>query len=101
MGIRGCLANFFSDRTNTRIAALPKTIRHITVGEFHGNCSPPKSRPSRSMRVTPRMERLPAQSTALIPSITVVLGLCTSRNNIRTMNVVPQIATNIDQCNSS
>jgi hypothetical protein len=57
----------------------PKTMRQMTRGEFQGNVSPPKSRPSRSIRTRPRMDIPPNQSTAFRPSRILVRGLCTSR----------------------
>ena len=74
-GMSGYLANFFSLSTKNKIATLPKTIRQMTVGLFHGKASPPKSRPSRSIRVTPRIDKLPSQSIARMPSRKVVFGL--------------------------
>lgn len=56
-----------------------------------GNVAPPNSRPRRSIRVSPRIDRLPNQSMALKPSQMGVFGLCTSRNNKRRMNVIPEI----------
>lgn len=59
-GIRGYLATFFSLKKKINMATLPKTSRQITFGELHEKVSPPKLRPSRSMSVTPRTDKLPA-----------------------------------------
>ncbi len=59
----------------------PKTIRQITLGEFQGNVSPPKSRPINVMSVTPSTVTVPNQSIAFTPSQILVFGLWTSRNN--------------------
>ena len=61
--------------------STPKTIRQTTFGEFQGNVSPPKSRPSKVMRVTPSIVTVPNQSIAFIPSHILVLGLWTSKNS--------------------
>jgi hypothetical protein len=54
---------------------IPNTIKQITFGEFHGNVSPPKSRPSNVISVTPSMVTVPNQSTAFIPSQILVFVL--------------------------
>src|ERR1700712_2489082 len=76
---------------NNREHRAPKMIRHITCGDFQANVSPPKSKPSNSMRVSPRTEMLPNQSIARNPSIIFVLGLCTSKKKKRRTNVIPQM----------
>ena len=90
-GIRGYLASLFSLKIKTPESRAPIIIRHSTCGDFHGNDAPPNSSPSRIIKVTASMERLPNQSTAFRPSTTAVFGLCTSRNMAKRMNVVPQI----------
>jgi len=88
-GIKGYLARRFSLKMkNTEIKA-PKITRQRTSGDFQGKVAPPNCNPRRIISVIPRMERLPNQSTALSPSNTGVLGLCTSRNTRRRRNVIP------------
>ena len=95
--MRGYLANFFSLQKKINMAMPPKTSRHITFGELHGKDLPPKSRPSKSISVTARIERHPAQSMAFIPSQSLVFGLCTSKKSSRSTKVVPQIAASVHQ----
>ena len=90
-GMRGYRARRFSLNTKNRDIREPKITRQITCGEFHGNVAPPNSSPSKSMRVSARIDRLPNQSMALKPSITGVLGLWTSKNISNKKNVIPQI----------
>jgi len=90
-GMSGCFASRFSLYTKNTDMTQPKIMRQITVGEFHGNAAPPKSRPRSSIKVNPRIERLPNQSIALTPSMTWVRGLCTSRNNSSSINAVPEM----------
>lgn len=66
-------------------------MRQMTVDECQENVVPPKSRPSRSMSVTPMIVRLPTQSTALMPTTNGVFGLCTSKKHKSRMNVIPVI----------
>ena len=89
--MRGWLATLNSMKTKKTAMTAPKTIRQITVGEFQGNVTPPKLSPSSSIRVRPRMNKLPSQSMAPRPSTTLVLGLCTSRNTTRSMKAVPDM----------
>lgn len=76
-------------KTKTPSIAHPETIRHITLGEFQGNNSPPKFNPSNGIERAPIMAILPNQSTALIPSIKGVRGLWTSRKSNSRMKDVP------------
>lgn len=75
----------------------PNTIKQITLGEFQGNVTPPNSRPSSTINVIPKMEKLPNQSTAFIPGIMAVFGLCTSRKSKIRMKEVKQIGTLIQK----
>jgi hypothetical protein len=90
-GMRGYLASLFSLNTKTPERRAPIIMRQSTWGETQGYVAPPNSSPSKTMRVTARIEKLPNQSTAFRPATTSVLGLCTSRNIDSRMNVVPQI----------
>lgn len=69
----------------------PTTMRTSTLGELHGKNVPPRSRPMRSIKMKPRTVRLPSQSMAFRPSMVLVLGLCTSRNMTRRINVTAQM----------
>jgi hypothetical protein len=53
--------------------------------------TPPRSRPTKTMIVELKMKKMPIQSMALMPVKIGVLGLCTSRNINRTMEVKPAI----------
>jgi hypothetical protein len=64
----GNRAYFASLNTNKGIMITPNTMRHTTVGEFHGKVSPPKLRPRRSIKVTPRMVKIPNQSSFSRPA---------------------------------
>lgn len=88
-GINGYRANLFSLKMKKADIAHPKTIKQMTLGEFQGKEVPPKFRPSKSMIVRPRMDRLPNQSIAFTPSKSLVLGLWTSRKNRRSTNATP------------
>ena len=90
-GMSGYLASRFSLNIKTPEMRAPKMMRHRTCGDFHGNVAPPNSNPSRTIKVTARIERLPNQSTAFRPSTTAVFGLCTSRKTSSRMKVAPQI----------
>jgi len=86
----GYFASFFSLKMKKKTMKHPKMIKHMTVGDFHGNVVPPKSSPRSSMTVKPRIERLPNQSTAFRPSSSAVLGLWTSKKRNNSMNVMKQ-----------
>jgi hypothetical protein len=90
-GISGYRASRFSLYMNAIDIKAPKTIRHITRGEFHGTVAPPNSRPRSSIRTKPIIERLPNQSIAFRPSIIGVFGLWTSRYIKSKMKVAPEI----------
>ena len=80
-GINGYSANLASLKIKKPIIRTPNTMRQMTFGEFQGNVSPPKSRPSNVMSVTPSMVTVPNQSIAFIPSQIWVFGLWTSKNS--------------------
>jgi hypothetical protein len=63
----------------------------ITVGLFHANSVPPKSSPSNNITISPRIVRVPNQSTALIPTTRGVRGLCTSRKKRSSRKAVPEM----------
>jgi len=86
----GYFASFFSLKMKKKVMKHPKMIKQMTVGDFQGKVVPPKSRPSSSITVRPRIERLPAQSMAFRPSKNGVLGLWTSRKRSNSMNVTKQ-----------
>lgn len=90
-GIKGYFATFFSLRKKSTDMNAPKTIRQITFGDDQGKITPPKSSPSKSISVRPRMHRLPRKSIALSPSTTFVLGLWTSRKKRSRKKVSPEI----------
>lgn len=84
-GINGYRANLLSLTTKNTLIKQPKTIKHTTFGLPQGKVVPPKFSPSSNMTTKPIIEMLPNQSTALMPSLIVVFGLCTSRKRrIRT-----------------
>lgn len=85
-GISGYRANLFSLKMKKTDITHPKIIRQMTLGESQGKEVPPKFRPSNSIIVRPRTDRLPNQSIALTPSKSLVLGLWTSRKNRRSTN---------------
>lgn len=90
-GISGYLASLFLLNMKNRDMAEPKTIRQMTMGEFQGKVAPPKSRPSRIIISRPSIEALPNQSTAFMPSVSFVLGLCTSKNSNSKRKAIPAI----------
>lgn len=89
-GIRGYLARRFSLKRKNPIITVPNTIKQMTFGLFQGNIAPPKSNPRRSSTVTARIESVPNQSTALMPSPSFVRGLCTSSKRSKRTNAIPQ-----------
>lgn len=75
----GCLASLASLNTKRIDINSPNIIRQTTCGDFQGNVIPPKSRPRRNMTARPTTDKLPNQSTAMIPATKPVPGLWTSR----------------------
>lgn len=67
IGMMGNRAYFTSLSTNNGMVMTPNTMRHKTVGEFHGKVSPPKFRPRRRSKVTPKMVAIPSQSSLFRP----------------------------------
>ena len=89
-GINGYLARRRSLKMNNIDIEHPKMIRQITLGESQGKVVPPKLRPSRSITVSPIIERLPNQSMARTPSKSLVRGLWTSRKRRRSRKARPE-----------
>ena len=96
-GMRGYLASRFSLNMKKTDMTAPNTIKQMTLGEFQGNVTPPKSRPRRTIKVSPMMLMLPSQSIALTPSISDVFGLCTSRNSWSKTKATPATGRLIHQ----
>lgn len=94
-GMTGYRASFHSLTTKRQATTKPKIIKQRTVGEVQGYVTPPNSRPKSTMSVPPTMVREPAQSTALRPSQTGVLGLWRCRKKESAMITVPVIGTTI------
>ena len=74
-GISGYRARLFWLKIKSIDMKQPNTMRQMILGEFQGNITPPKSKPRSSISVKPKIEKLPHQSMALMPSRTFVFGL--------------------------
>ena len=88
-GISGYFASHFSLYIKSSDMKQPKITRQTTCDELQGKVVPPKSSPRSSINVNPRIERLPNQSTAFMPSTIFVRGLCTSRNSSKSKKAIP------------
>ena len=90
-GMIGWRADRASLKRKKKASKAPTTTRQMTFGEFQGYAMPPKLRPSSTMTMTPTIEKLPAQSMALMPAVNLVFGSCTSRKRSSRKNAGPQI----------
>lgn len=120
---RGMSGNFalFSLNMKKILIKEPNSIKQMTWGELqlfivssftkntrnctYGNIAPPNSRPRSNINISPKIDRLPNQSTALIPSRILVLGLCTSRNPRISRKADPETGKfiqkhHLDQCSA-
>lgn len=61
-------------------------ITQMTLGEVHGNITPPNSRPRRNIKVAPVMVILPNQSIAFSPVTKGVSGTFRSKKKTTTRN---------------
>jgi hypothetical protein len=73
-GISGSAAPLASHRTNTTHKTRPDTRMLRTLGEFHGNTTPPRSRLSKVNTVMLTMAAVPIQSI-LRPSLALGAGV--------------------------
>ena len=92
-GMTGYFASIASLRRKQTPIAMPKRIKQITLTLLQANITPPNSRPSSSVTVTPTMAILPSQSTALIPATSGVGGVSSLRNSASTMIAMPEQGT--------
>ena len=97
IGISGFVANFVSWTPKTKITTTPKTIQQVTFGERHGLMIPPRFRPRRIIKLSPRINAVPNQSIAFVPWIRPVRGLCTCRQKYNTITAKPDIGRLIHQ----
>jgi hypothetical protein len=72
-------------------------IKQTTFGEPHGLMIPPRLRPRRIIKVSPRINKVPNQSMAFVPWRKLVRGLCTSRQKYNTPNAKPEMGRLIHQ----
>jgi hypothetical protein len=88
-GMRGYFAKLHSLNRKHPTRKPPAISKPITVGLFQANVEPPKSRPSKSIVIKPTSVAVPSQSIALIPTMSGVRGLCTSRKKRSSRNAIP------------